>query len=503
MLCYAPRPRGLRAQGANAMFKQMAQSSLDQSWAVEAAEQALAGKQPRGPGGRSRWAILRRQLPLLLDPIGTVGGRFARYGDAYLVPQRGHDLYVFRGPEHVQDVLVTHAAAFDKQHTAFHRLSEVLGDALLTSEGERWRRQRRLVQPAFARPRLAQYGAVMVEEAASAVEQLVARAAAESGGLRVDLSREINALTLRIVTRTLFGEEAKIPGVTAEVIQTARTGAAMQAINRYFGLPDVLLRAWPPAGRRFEAAQRDLNDAVQQLIAARRQSLGPDAQPSDLLSALMLTRDEQGQALTQEELRDQLLTLYVAGHETTSHALSWTFYLLSQHPDVRARLDAEHARVLGGRLPTFEDLAALPYTEQVLNEALRLYPPVFAIPRRAQRDVRVGEYAVPKGSEVLLWIYYTQRDPRYYEEPERFMPERFASDVVAQRPKYAYAPFGAGQRACIGQLFALQEAQLVLATWLPRLRLEYAGRKAPRLRTGVTLAPRGGLPMRVHGVTHT
>jgi cytochrome P450 len=295
------------------------------------------------------------------------------------------------------------------------------------------------------------------------------------------------------VTRTLFGQTGEI--------DTARTGAAMQTINGYFGLPDLLLRAWPPAARRFEAAQRDLNDAVHQLIAARRQALGPDAQPSDLLSALMLTRDEEGQALTQAELRDQLLTLYVAGHETTSHALSWTFYLLSQHSEARARLDAEHARVLGGRLPTFEDLAALPYTEQVLQEALRLYPPVFAIPRRAKRDVRVGEYAVPKGSEVLLWIYYTHRDPRFYEQPERFLPERFAADVLAQRPKYAYAPFGAGQRACIGQLFALQEAQLVLATWLPRLRLEFAGRRAPGLRTGVTLAPRAGLPMRVYEAT--
>ena len=471
------------------MLKQVAQSSLGNGWAVEDAERFARGRQPAGPLGRNRLAVLGRQLRLVLDPIGTVGRRFARYGDAYRVPQRGHDLYVFRHPDHVQDVLVSQAAAFDKQHEAFRRLSVVLGDALLTSDGERWRRQRRLVQPAFARPRLAQYAGVMVDEAAGEVESLRARAAAANGGAPVDMSREMNALTLRIVTRTLFGHSAR---------DTARTGAAMLAINRWFGLPDALLRAWPPAARRFEAAQRDLNDSVNGLIAARRRTLDPDAQPSDLLSALMLTRDEHGQTLTQDELRDQLLTLYVAGHETTSHALSWTFYLLSQHPEIYGKLNQEHARVLGGRRPNFEDLSQLPYTEQVLQESLRLYPPVFAIPRRAHRNVRVGDYAVPKGSEVVLWIYYTQRDPRFYAEPERFMPERFADAHAAERPKYAYAPFGAGQRACIGQLFALQEAQLVLATWLPRVRLEYVGRRPPRPRTGVTLSPWGGLQMRVH-----
>lgn len=467
-----------------AMHKeQVAQTTLEHGWTASNNE---PGGQPAGPIGRSRLLVLGRQLPLVFDAVGTVGRRFARYGDAYRVPQRGHDLYVFRRPEHVQDVLVNQASAFDKQHVAFQRLSHVLGDALLTSDGERWRRQRRLVQPAFSRPRLERYAAAMVEEAASAAEELRARAAAAESGVRVDLSREMNALTLRIVTRTLFGQAAG---------DTARTGAAMVAINRWFGLPDALLQLWPRAARRFEDAQRELDDAVNALIAARRQTLTSDARASDLLSVLMLTRDEQGQCLTQQELRDQLLTLYVAGHETTSHALSWSFYLLSQHPEARARLDEEHARVLNGRLPRFDDLAQLPYTEQVLHESLRLYPPVFAIPRRARRDVRVGEYALPAGSEVVLWIYYTQRDPRYFSEPERFIPERFEPESAAQRPKYAYVPFGAGQRACIGQLFALQEAQLVLATWWPRLRLAYAGRRRPRLRTGVTLSPRGGLPV--------
>ena len=441
------------------------------------------GAQPDGPRAGGRLASIRWGLPLLLDPVGTVGRRFARYGDAYRVPQGDHALYVFRDPQHVHDVLVGRAAAFDKQHVAFHRLSTVLGDALLTSEGERWRRQRRLVQPAFARPRLAQYAAVMVEEAASAAARLAAKS-----GARIDLSRELNALTLHIVTRTLFGQSAE---------NTARTGAAMQALNRVFSLPASILKLWPPAARRFQSAQSSLDAAVSGMIAARRATLGPDSPASDLLSALMSTRDEQGNALSQSELRDQLLTLYVAGHETTSHALTWTFYLLSQHPEVRARLDEEHARVLGGRLPSFDDLAELRYTEQVVQEAMRLFPPVFAIPRHAHEDARVGEYFVPKGSEVVLWIYHTQRDPRFFVDPERFMPERFEPHAAAQRPKYAYVPFGAGQRACIGQLFALQEAQLVLATWAPRLTFEYAGKKPPRPRTGVTLSPRGGLPVRV------
>jgi cytochrome P450 len=216
-----------------------------------------------------------------------------------------------------------------------------------------------------------------------------------------------------------------------------------------------------------------------------------------LLQRLLDARDEEdGSRLSRSEIRDQLLTLYLAGHETTSHALSWTFYLLSRHEHVRDKLHAELQGVLDGRPPHFDDLPALPYTEQVLKEAMRLYPPVTAIPRRAAADGMIGPYRVPAGSEVVIWLYHTHHDARFFPDPERFVPERFDEAQSAARHKHAYLPFGAGQRACIGQMFALIEAQLIIATLAQRLDLRYAARRAPGLRLGVTLAAKNGLPVR-------
>ncbi|HET6336461.1 MAG TPA: cytochrome P450 [Polyangiales bacterium] len=442
---------------------------------------------PDGPGRRSRLQRIYSGLQLLNDPFGTVMRRFKRYGDVYWVDQPdGRPLYVIRHPDHIKDVLVTNAAAFDKQHVAFHRLSRVLGDALLTSDGERWRRQRRLVQPAFARSRLVQYSAAMVEEAALSAEQLA------RGGTAVDVSLAFNQLTLRIVSRTLFGQG---------VDERGDTQRAMLDLNHWFGTPDFVTRFVPGRAARYERVISTLDGIIEGLIANKRAAQPVEAQPAeastDLLSALMTARDEDGEHLEPRELRDQLLTLYLAGHETTSHALTWTLYLLSQNPDVAARLADEHARVLGGRLPTFEDVAALTYTEQVIKEALRLYPPAFILPRSTREATMVGPYQLPKDSDVVIWIYVVHRDPRWYPEPNEFRPERFEPQAEAARPKYAYLPFGAGQRACIGQMFAMLEAQLILATLLPKLSFEFAGKRRPRLRTGLTLAPKGGLPMLV------
>ena len=434
---------------------------------------------------------------MVVDPIGTVAGRFARYGDVYRVQFADGALYVLRHPDHVREVLVNQAGAFGKGHTAFARLGDVLGDSLLTSEGDDWRRQRRLVQPAFAQPRLAEYGEVMVDEAARSAEQL----ASAQGGAR-DLSAAMTALTLSIVARTLFGQRAD---------DSPRIARAMSWLNQAFGSPELLPRAIPTPNRlRVQRAVRELDAIVYDVIARRSASIALASAPSelgatgaerprDLLQRLLDARDEQGdgQGLSPKEVRDQLVTLYLAGHDTTSHALSWTFYLLSQHPAAQEALERELARVLGKRLPRFEDLLALVYTEQVIKEAMRMYPPVMAIPRRATADATIGPYAVPAGSEVVIWVYRTHHDPRFFPEPERFLPERFDEAASAARPRHAYLPFGAGQRACIGQSFALIEAQLIIATFAQRLRLQYAGKRAPRMRLGVTLAPKGGLPMNV------
>jgi cytochrome P450 len=441
----------------------------------------VARQEPDGPIRNGAFSTALTQLRLLLNPIETVAARFARFGDIYRVPQQGGALYVLRDPEHIRDVLVTNGAAFDKQHGAFRRMSLLLGDALLTSDGERWRRQRRLVQPAFARPRLVEYAAIMVEEAERTRERLVR-------SKRVDLSAEMNALTLRVVTRTLFGQTDHSDNATSR---------AMLELNRWFALPPQLLKLWPGAERRFEAAIAELDRVIDNLIERKRAEAIRGESGRDLLSALMSARDEDGAALSPRELRDQLLTLYLAGHETTSHALTWTLYLLSRNPAARAKLQAELHEVLQGRAPTFDDLTDLPYTERVVKEGLRLYPPAFALPRHAAQDTTIGPYTILKGSEVVIWVYHTHRNPRFYPEPTRFMPERFEPALEATRPKHAYLPFGAGQRACIGQQFAMIEAQLIIATLLPQLEFEALSRRPPRPRTGVTLAPRGGLPMRV------
>jgi cytochrome P450 len=277
------------------------------------------------------------------------------------------------------------------------------------------------------------------------------------------------------------------------------TQRAMFEFNRWFATPEQLARFVPGRAARFDRSLKTLDGIIDRLIANKSAEAASGADTSnDLLSALMSARDEDGAQLTSRELRDQLLTLYLAGHETTSHALTWTAYLLSQNPRAAKLLDEEHARVLGGRLPTFEDVASLPYTEQVIKESLRMYPPAFIVPRHTHEATTIGPYAVPANSEVVIWIYHVHHDPRWYPNPSEFRPERFEPDAEAARPKYAYLPFGAGQRACIGQMFAMLEAQLILATLWPRLRFEYAGRRRPKLQPGLTLAPRGGLPMRVH-----
>jgi cytochrome P450 len=448
--------------------------------------------QPPGPAPADTFARrVRHYASMLVDPLGTVARRFERYGDVYRVQFADNALYVLRHPDHIRDVLVTQASAFGKAHTALLRLRDVLGESLLTSDGDDWRRQRRLVQPAFASARLAEYSEVMVEEAGRSADAL-----ARSAGAVRDLGAEMTALTLRIVARTLFGQRAD---------QSPRVTRAMAGLNSAFGSPELLPPAVPTPGRlRVRRAIADLDDLVYGVIARRAAEVAeglPGERPRDLLQRLLDARDEQGdgQGLSPKEVRDQLVTLYLAGHDTTAHALSWTFYLLARNPAVQLELDRELRRVLAGRTPRFEDLPALGLVERVIKEAMRIYPPVMAIPRRAVRDTSIGPYSVPAGSEAIIWVYRTHHDPRFFPQPERFLPERFEDAPSAARPKHAYLPFGAGQRACIGQSFALIEAQLIVATFSQRLQLKYARKRPPGMRLGVTLAPKGGLPMRVSG----
>jgi cytochrome P450 len=429
------------------------------------------------------WGFLR-------DPIGFVGDRFTRYGDIYYAPSKDGGLYVLRHPDHLREVLITQAGKFSKGHSAFRQMARFLGDGLLTSDGDTWKRHRRMIQPAFSRPRLVEYAAVMRDEADRTARRW-------RDGEALDLGHEMMELTLRIVSRTLFGHD-----VTRETDEVAR---AMVTFQDFLGRPDVL-PSWMPSPQR-----RRLNDAVAtidrimaSMIAARRRETASQARgsagdpaPTDLLQTLITAVDEEGDGggLTAQEVRDHLVTLFLAGHETTSHALTWTFYLLSQNPGADRALAAESAQVLGDRAAGYDDLERLVYTEQALKEAMRLYPPAYSVARKATDDLEIGGYPVQRGSEVVAWIYMAHRDARWFPEPDRFLPERFSPENEAKLPKGAYLPFGAGPRICIGKSFAMLEAKLILATIARRFRLELAPGQRVDVRPRITLTPRYGMRM--------
>ena len=419
------------------------------------------------------------------DPAGFLEKMARQYGDVVYIPLGRQHIYYLGHPDAIRDVLVTRQNKFKKSRM-LERARVLLGDGLLTSEGEHHRRQRRLVQPAFHRDRLAGYGTVMVERSAIVRDQW-------QSGQSFDVLQEMMRLTLAIVAKTLFSSE-----FSTDVDSEADDIGA--ALTQVFDLFDVILMPFSeileklplPAVRRFKRARKRLDETIYRLIAERRAS-GSDA--GDLLSMLLLAQDEEGSGgMTDEQVRDEALTLFLAGHETTADALTWAWYLLSQNPAAEAEFHAELDRVLAGRLPSFEDLPQLRYTESVFAEALRLFPPAWGIGRRALEDYPVGDFVIPARSVVLMSPYVVHRDPRWFPDPLAFRPERWLADDPA-RPKFAYFPFGGGARVCIGERFAWMEGTLLLAAigqrWL--LRLEPGHRVETHAR--ITLRPKHGMRM--------
>jgi cytochrome P450 len=414
--------------------------------------------------------------------------RMAReYGDLVYLPIAGQHIYLVSHPDAIRDILVTHQHKFKKSRM-LERARVLLGDGLLTSEGAFHRRQRRLMQPAFHRERMAGYAATMVDRAAAARERW-------SPSETYDLSHEMMRLTMEIVSRTLFSAS-----VDAEADEIA------DALRKVFGVFDTIMLPFSeyleklplPPVRRFHAARRRLDATIYRLIAERRAS-GRDT--GDLLSMLLLAQDEvqheqgeQGESrMTDTEIRDELLTLFLAGHETTANALTWAWYLLSQNPDAEHAFHAELDAALGGRLPAFEDFARLPYTEHVLAESLRLFPPAWAIGRRALEEYPLGEFTIPARAVVLMSTYVVHRDPRWWPEPDEFRPERWTQD--SERPKFAYFPFGGGARVCIGERFAWTEGVLLLAAIGQRWRFHLEPGHPVARRAQITLRPKFGMRM--------
>lgn len=384
-------------------------------------------------------------------------------------------------PELIEQVLVTQNDRMRKAWDVRH-LRMALGDGLLTSEGEPWRRHRTLIQPAFHAEQIRRYAAVMAARAAETAESW-------REGATLDLHAEMMRLTLAIVAEALFGLEI------APYVE--RVERALDAIMREFermmtGYVPGPLRWVTPAHWRARRRVRHLDEALTAIVAHRRAGAGAGgAHGGDLLGALLAARDERGQRLTDREVRDELVTLLMAGHETTALALSWSLYLLARHPEADARLTAELRAVLGERLPGPEDQARLVYTRQVIREALRLYPPAWGIGRETREEVELGGYLIPRGTQIFLIPWVTHRDPRFFPEPERFRPERWSSEAAL--PRYAYFPFGGGPRHCIGSGFAMTEATLLLAVIARRWRFELVRDHPIELQPAVTLRPRYGI----------
>lgn len=450
-------------------------------------------KLPPGPPARDKGLL--SSLPYYWrfsqDPIGFVSERFATYGDVYYAPSGGVGLYVLRHPDHLHDVLTANASKYGKGHSALQRVSAIIGDGMLTTDGETWRRQRKLSQPAFAKSRLADYTAIMAEEGVRALSGW------HPGETR-DIAPDMMELTLRVVSKALFGHDLSDAdvGVVDRLMSVFQTGA----------LSANVIPAWlpNPVMRRLTRASADLDKLVYGLIERSQRAEQPSERApgtkDNLLDLLVHAVDEEDPKarMTPREVRDNLLTLLLAGHETTSNALTWTLYALSQNPEIEAALVAEVQTVLGDRAPTFEDLPKLALTERVLKESMRMYPPVPSMARLASEDTTIGGYDVPKGSEIILWVYMTHHDPRFYPEPDRFLPDRFLPENEAKLPKAAYIPFGAGPRACIGKAFAMVEAQLLLALLVQRFRFALVPGQKIKVQPRVTLRPKNGLKMKLH-----
>ncbi|MCU1268228.1 MAG: Cytochrome [Acidobacteria bacterium] len=444
----------------------------------------------RLPPGPRRRIPLAGLLAYRRGPLPFFQTLAQQYGDISFFKLGGQDAFFLNHPDFIKDVLVTNSQNFMKG-LALQRAKRLLGEGLLTSEGEFHRRQRRLAQPAFHRARIASYAASMVDYASLMRTRW-------RDGATMDISREMMRLTLAIVGKTLF--DADVESDAPEV------GEAMSVVMDLFNTITIpffeLLQKLPlPQLRRFDTARAKLDTIIFRMIEERRRG-GRDR--GDLLSMLLLAQDEEGDGgtMTDAQLRDELMTIFLAGHETTANALTWTWYLLSQNPEVETRLHAELDQVLGNRLPAVEDAGRLPYTEMVLTESMRLYPPAWALGRMSLTDVEIAGYRVPKRSLVLMSQYVMHRDARYFPEPLRFDPTRWTAVARESRPAFSYFPFGGGPRRCIGEGFAWMEGILLLATLAQQWQLRLAPDQVIALRPVITLRPKHGMRMTVRSWKH-
>jgi cytochrome P450 len=427
------------------------------------------------------WFALRKFRPA--NPILLFQHLAETYGDIAHYKIGHHHIVFLNHPEYIREVLVVQNDNFIKERTV-RRTRMLLGEGMITSEGAAHRAQRMAAQPAFHRQRIGEYGGIMVEEAAHIRDSWRA-------GERRDVATDMMHLTLNVVARTLFATDLR-----QEVYELAA------AINRIMGLYNFLVMLpaaeWlvhlrPPGLAAFVRARNRIDAVVYRMIDAHQRG-GLDR--GSLLD-MMLAASPANHEASRRSLRDQVITIFLAGYETVANALAWTWYLLSQNPDCEARFHEEVDSVLGSRPPTAEDVSRLRYTENVMAESLRLYPPAWAMGRYARNDFALGDYFLPARTTVLISQYITHRDPRYFPDPLRFDPDRFSPEGKAQRRKFTYFPFGAGPRQCIGESFAWMEGVLILATLAQKWKLRLVSGHRVEPQPLITLRPKYGMLMQV------
>lgn len=438
------------------------------------------------PPGPRRWPVIGQLLAFRRDPLQFLQSLPPAYGGITFLRLGNQDVYFLNDAKLIEQVLVTENQNFTKSRV-LQRARTFLGDGLLTAEGQPHLRQRRLVQPAFHRDRLIRYA----EDMAQIGDRFRNR---WQNNAVMDMDQEMMRLTLAIVGKTLFSADVES--------ESKEVGESMEIILGLFQLvmlpfSTVLEKLPLPVMKRFHKAKATLDDIIYGLIAQRRAD-GKDH--GDLLSMLLNARDEEGDGagLTDTQVRDEAITLFLAGHETTANALTWTWYLLSQHPEVEARMHGEIDQVLEGRLPSFHDFPKLPYVEHVMAEAMRLYPPAWAIGRQARNDFTLGGYSIPAKSIILMSPYVTHRSADYWPNPTQFDPDRW-SQQSGDRPKFAYFPFGGGPRLCIGERFAWMEGVLLISAIAQKWKFKLASGQVVDTKPLITLRPRHG--MKMHAVS--
>ena len=441
-----------------------------------------AGRYPPGPDDnivQALYSTYRQQR----DRLGFLLDMAQRYGDIVHFRTGPRHIYLLNHPDLIHSALVEQASKVI--HTRPHKraFGRFLGQSLLVLDGELHRRERRLAQPAFRRQRIDAYASIMVEHARRAVNSW-------QPGQTLAIEQEMMRITLGIVAETLFSAEVSAEAATVGQAMVVLQEAVVHEFATLIHLPDWIPT---PRKRREQQAIQALDGILYRIIEQRRES-GEDK--GDLLSMLLLARDEDGDHLSLQQLRDETISLFLAGHETTSNLLSWLWLLLAQHPPLLQRLVQEVDSVLDGRPPTLADIAQLPFTNSVIKEGLRLYPPVWLITREATEALALGGYSLEPGAVLVMCPYVTQRHPRYFPQPEVFRPQRFA-EFEATWPPFAYFPFGGGPHVCLGQSFAMMEATLILASIAQRYRLDLVPGQSIAVEPLISLRPGGHIWMTV------